>query len=163
MVNWDYNPDDYNADGYGLIPEGEYRVRIEKCEQILTRTGKDMFKLTLKVSGYNSNVWYYMVFDNTDEEARKRTNQRLGNIYDSFNIPKGNTEPADWQGKTGGVKIKHRLYDEEMRAEAHYFLKRGKVDKLPEWQEGFTKKTANSMTTSDIGFNSQNFDEEAED
>lgn len=136
MADWRYNPEDYDPDGYGLIPPGEYRVRIEDCEEKLSQTGKEMFKLTLAVSGYSARVWYYLVFDSTDEEARKRTNNRLGSIYDSFSIPKGNINPDDWKGKAGGAKIRHRIYNEETRAELHYFLPRKKVDMLPAWQEG---------------------------
>ena len=141
MAEWEYNPDDYNPDGYGLIPPGEYRVRIEKCEEKVSQTGKDMFKLTLAVSGYSAHVWCNLVFDSTDEESRRRTNNRLGSVYDSFNIPKGNLNPDDWKGKVGGAKIRHKIYNEETRAELHYFLTRKKVDALPAWQEGSRAKS----------------------
>ena len=151
MADWKYNPDDYNPNGYELIPPREYRVRIENCEEKVSQTGKDMFKLTLAVSGYSAHIWYYLLFDSTDEEARKRTNNKLGSIYDSFNIPKGNLNPTDWKGRTGGAKIKHRTYNEETRAEVHYFLTRNKVDALPAWQEaGGTKSSMHNSETANF-------------
>ncbi len=160
MADWKYNPDNYNPDGYELIPPGEYRVRIEDCEEKLTQTGKDMYKLTLSVSGYSAHVWYYLVFDSTDEKSRKYTDQKLGSIYDSFNIPKGNLDPSDWKGKTGGARIKNSLYNGEMRAELHYFLRRKKVDELPAWKEGSTA-SAQPVTTPD--FSTENFSPKAYD
>ena len=135
IKNWKYNPADYNPDVFELIPVGEYRVRIEQCELKLAKSGKQMFQIRLAVSGHIANVWTYLVFDGTDEKSRKNTNQQLGSIYDSFEIPKGNLNPSDWKGKTGGAKIKHEMYNGEKQAKISYFLPRKKVDALPAWQE----------------------------
>ena len=136
-------------------------MRIEDCEEKLTQTGKDMYKLTLSVSGYSAHIWYYLVFDSTDEKSRKYTDQKLGSIFDSFNIPKGNLNPSDWKGRTGGARIKNNTYKGEMRAELHYFLKRKKVDELPAWKEGSTASTAQSVPTSD--FSTEDFSPQAYD
>lgn len=163
MADWKYNPDEYNPNRFELIPPGDYRVRIEECEEKYSQTGKDMYKLTLAVSGYSAHIWYYLVFDSSNEETRKYTNQRLGSVYDSFSIPKGNLNPNDWKGKTGGARIKNRLYNDEMRAEISYFLTRKKVDTLPAWQEG--NSTAAKAPSPEFGdFNPQPFNpEEAND
>ena len=168
MNDWKYNPDNYNPDGYELIAPGNYRVRIEDCEEKLTQTGKDMYKLTLSVSGYSAHVWYNLVFDSTDERMRKMTDQKLGSIFDSFDIPKGSLSPTDWKGRTGGARIKNSLYNGEMRAEVSYFLKRKKVDELPAWREGNTG-TSNPPTSTASDFNAQalefgqSFSDNAED
>lgn len=147
MASWEYNSDEYNSDGYGLIPQGEYRVRIDSVEEKVSRTGKDMYVLMLSVSGQNVRVWDWVVFDSSSEEARKRTNQKLGSIFDSFNIPKGDMNIYDWKGKTGGAKIRHKPdLQGEMRAAISYFLPRKKVDALPAWQEGWKKSTSTSST-----------------
>ena len=140
MVDWKYNPEDYDPNGFDLIPVGNYRVRIEQCVLKLTKNGKQMFSLKLAVSGYRTYVWNNVVFDNKDEETRQRTNNQLGSIYDSFNIPKGNLDPFEWKGKVGGAKIKHGEFNGERRAEISYFLSRKKVDALPAWQEKGTAK-----------------------
>ena len=73
MIDWKYNPDNYNAEGYQLVPPGKYHVRIEDAEEMVSRTGKDMIRLRLKVSGYDSNIWHYMVFDKSSPEDNKGT------------------------------------------------------------------------------------------
>lgn len=132
MVDWKYNPENYNEDGHELIPAGDYRVRIDEAAEKVSQSGKDMIRLKLKVNGYNTPVWFYVVFDSSNEEARKRTDQRLGSIYDSFGIPWGNLNPYDWEGKIGGARLKNRTdMNGDMRTEVHYFLSRKKTDILP--------------------------------
>ena len=136
MVDWKYDPKNYDADSHELIPVGDYRVRIEEAVEQVSRTGKEMIRLKLKVSGYNIPVWHYVVFDSSNEESRKRTDQRLGSIYDSFGIPCGNLNPYDWKGKTGGARIKNRPDDNgDMRSEIHYFLSRKKTERLSAFTE----------------------------
>lgn len=137
MVDWKYNPENYNPNGFELIPVGDYRVRIDTAENKVSRSGKDMIRLTLSVSGYNTKVWFYLVFDSSNEEMRRMTDQRLGSIYDSFGISSGSMEVYDWEGKTGGAHIRHRPdQNGNMRSEVSYFLTRQKVDELPAWGEG---------------------------
>ena len=137
MADWKYNPENYNSNGYTLIPEGNYRVRIEEAEERTSQSGKAMIKLTLSVSGYTSKVWKYIVLDSSSAEATRRTDQWLGSIYDSFRIESGSLNVYDWEGKTGGARIRHRPdQNGDLRCEVHYFLPRRKVEELPEWQDG---------------------------
>ena len=137
MANWKYNPDNYNPSGYTLIPVGDYRVRIEEAEEKTSQSGKPMIKLTLAVSGYDAKVWKYIVLDSSNVEATRRTDQWLGSIFDSFGIERGNISVYDWEGKTGGARIRQRPdQNGDMRNEVHYFLPRHKVDTLPAWREG---------------------------
>ena len=138
MVSWKYNPEDHKDSGYELIPEGRYRVKIEEAKEQVSKSGKEMVRLKLKVNGYSSFIWYYLVFDDTNAETEKYTNNRLGSIYDSFNIKPddtGNIDVRSWEGSDGGAKIRHKLdkQSETMRSEVHYFLKRYNVEKLPDW------------------------------
>ena len=133
--DWKFNPADYNAEGFPLVPPGQYRVRIEKAEEKVSSTGKDMIVLTLKVSGYNGNVWHNMVFDSSSAQSIARTNDNLGRIYDSFGIPAGNLNLPDWEGEVGGAQIKNDSYNGKMRASVAYFLRRKEQDELPMWQE----------------------------
>ena len=137
MANWKYNPGNYNEDGFSLIPAGDYRVRIDTAEETESRSGKDMIKLTLSVSGQNTKLWFYLVFDNSSEQAIQNTDQRLGSIFNSFNIEPGNLNTYDWEGKTGGARIRQRTDPNgNLRSEVHFFLPRKKVDELPAWIEG---------------------------
>ena len=137
MINWKFNPENYNENGYQLIPPGKYRVRIENAEETKTKnTNKTMIKMTLKVSGYDSNVWYYMVFDNSTPEKTQRTDSYLGRIYNSFGIAQGNLNVQDWTGKVGAAEIANELDNKQvMRAVIRWFLRRNEQDNLPPWQE----------------------------
>lgn len=140
MIDWKYNPENYETKSYELIPAGDYPVEIEEAAEQVSQSGKDMIRLKLKVKGYNTPLWYYMVFDNSTEEMRKRTDQRLGAIYESFEIERGNVNVDDWKGKRGGVRVKHRADNKgEMRSEVHYFLGRKKVKTLPAWEDEGTQ------------------------
>ena len=134
MINWTYNPEDYGKKN--LIPEGIYRVRIDEARERVSKTNKDMYELVLKVSGQQSKVWYYLVFDSSTLEKQQQTNNKLGAIFDSFDIPQGDLNLKHWEGKVGAAKIRHRPdQNEELRADVHYFIKRLKQDELPGWQE----------------------------
>lgn len=140
MANWKYNPDNYNANGFGLIPDGDYRVRIEEAQEKVSRTGKDMIQLTLQVSGFTSKIWFYLVFDSSSEQMTQMTDQRLGSIYDSFQIEPGNLNTYDWEGKVGGAHIKQKAdQNGNMRSEITRFLPRTKVATLPAWVDGNPK------------------------
>ena len=143
MVVWNnYNPDDFDENGFGLIPEGKYRVRIEQAEDKISSTGKDMIKLTLAVSGYNIRLWSYIVLDSSSPENIKKTNRRLGFFWNSFNITPNNMDEATWIGRVGGVKIRHsKDINDNDRADVQYFLVRKEVDKLPAWQEGSSQQS----------------------
>lgn len=146
MLNWKYNPENYNTENQLVLP-GQYRVRIESAEEQTSKTGKPMIKLTLKVSGTNSRIWYYMVFDDSTPEARQWTDSRLGRIYDSFNITPGNLNLYDWKGKVGAAEIKNEPDNQgTMRAAIKHFIQRNKQDILPAWQEHPTAKVNPEMT-----------------
>lgn len=131
-----YNPEDYRANQYPLIPAGDYRVRIEDAEETTSHAGNDMIKITLAVSGYNSKLWYYLVLNGKTPEDIKNTNRRLGVIFDSFGIVEGNMHVTDWRGCVGGARIRHSKDNDGVdRAQVYYFLSRDKVNDLPAWQE----------------------------
>ena len=138
MINWKFNPENYDPDSYGyqLIPPGIYRVRIENAEETVSKTtNKPMIKMTLKVSGYKSNVWYYIIMDNSSPEAIKRTDNKLGSVFDSFNIPQ-TLNLQEWKGKVGAAEIKNELDNKNvMRHAVSWFVVRRKQDNLPAWQE----------------------------
>ena len=136
MLNWKFNPENYNAEGYQLVPPGQYRVRIEDAEETESKTGKPMVKLKLKVSGYNGYIWNNIVLDSTSPEAIARTDNRLGRIYDSFQIPQGSMNLQEWKGKVGAANIKNEPDNKGVqRAVVNWFMRRNEQDELPLWQE----------------------------
>lgn len=128
-MGWDkWNESDYDPNAGGALPVGDYRVRIKEVCPKTAKSGNEMWELTLEVSGRNNYLWYNLVFLNDNPKA---TNQWLGNIFNSFNIPSGEMDFMKWVGKVGGARVKHDDYG----AKVHYFHKREQVDKLPPWEE----------------------------
>lgn len=132
LINWKFDPNNVEDRTYEPLPVGDYRVRIENVEE---GQGKEYpyYKLTLKVSGDNRKLWYYLSF--MDGEKRKYTNTNLANIFDSFEIPVGELNYQKWIGKTGAVRVKHDMYNGEPQAKVSYFIKREKQGNLAPWRE----------------------------
>jgi hypothetical protein len=131
-INWNFNTEDYEEQSFKPIPAGDHRVRIANVEEQTSRSGNQMLKLTLEVSGYNSTIWHYIVFmpDNA-----KITNQKLGELWNSFGIPQGNFEISTWFGKVGAAKIKHEDYEGQPQPKIAYFINKERQERLPAWSE----------------------------
>ena len=132
MVNWNFNASDYEEQSFKPIPIGDHRVRIASAEEQTSNSGRQMIKLVLDVSGYNATIWHYIVFM---PENQKLTNQKLGELWNSFGIQQGNFNLQTWVGKVGAAKVKHEEYNGNTNPKVAYFIKKDRQDKLPAWQE----------------------------
>ena len=132
MVNWNFNAADYEEQSFKPIPIGDHRVRIASAEEQTSSSGRQMIKLVLDVSGHNATIWHFIVFM---PDNQKLTNQKLGELWNSFGIPQGNFNLSSWVGKVGAAKVKHEDYNGEPSAKIAYFISKSKQDKLPVWQE----------------------------
>jgi hypothetical protein len=132
MVNWNFNAADYEEQSFKPIPVGDHRVRIASAEEQTSNSGRQMIKLVLEVSGYSSTIWHFIVFM---PENQKLTNQKLGELWNSFGIQQGNFNLNSWVGKVGAAKVKHEDYNGEPTAKIAYFINKDRQDKLPAWQE----------------------------
>ena len=141
ISNWSFNANDYQETTFEALPVGDYRIRIASVEEKKSSNGNDMLAMTFDVSGHSSSLWFYLVFMPQNPQI---TNQRLGQIYDSFGIQPGNMNFNSWVGKVGGCRVKHETYNGENTAKINYFLTRAKVDKLPAWQEAPGKASVTS-------------------
>ena len=76
-INWNFNADDYEERSFDLIPVGNHRIRVAEIEETTSSKGNQMLKFTFDVSGYNSKLFWYLVFmpDNP-----KITNQNIGDF-----------------------------------------------------------------------------------
>ena len=144
-INWNFNSNDYEEQSFKPIPVGDHRVRIQSAEEQTSKNNKQMIKLVLEVSGYNSTIWHFLVFlpDNA-----KLTNQKLGELWNSFGIPYGDFNLFSWVGKVGAAKIKHEDYEGQPNPKIAYFISKDKQDKLPAWKEPSAKAalTGNGKT-----------------
>ena len=132
MINWSFDSADYEEQSFKPIPTGDHRVRIASAEEQTSKSGNQMIKLVLDVSGYNSTIWHWIVFM---PDNQKLTNQKLGELWNSFGIAQGDFNLANWKGKVGAAKIKHEDYNGEPTAKIAYFINKEKQDKLPPWKE----------------------------
>lgn len=133
QINWNYK----HESGIQAIPVGEHRIRIADVSKEVSKSGKDMIKLVFDVSGFNSQLYHYIVFLPDYPEI---TNRNLTQLFDSFGISEGDFNLANWKGKVGGCKTK----EDEYGTKVQYFLSRKKVEQLPQWQE---KTKGNSGVT----------------
>lgn len=139
MIQWNFNPANYKPNRFELVPPGDYRVRIEEVEEQESKSGYPMLKMTLKVSGYETTLWHFMVFMNDTAEHIQMTDNNLGRIFDSFGIEQGDLNSEHWKGKVGAAHVKNDPGNNgAMRAVIGYFIQRGKQAQLPPWQEGST-------------------------
>ena len=132
MINWNFNSSDYEEQNFKPIPVGDHRVRIASAEEQTSNSGRQMIKLVLNVSGYSATIWHFIVFM---PDNQKLTNQKLGELWNSFGIPQGNFNLQQWVGKVGAAKVKHEDYNGESTAKIAYFINKNKQDKLPDWKE----------------------------
>ena len=110
------------------VPAGDHRVVIDSVDKAQSKKGNDMLVMKLRVSGYASMLWHYIVFMDDHPEI---TNQKLTEVFDSFGIEDGNFNLASWIGKAGAA---HTKIDDQGYSKVSYFLKRDKADKLPPWK-----------------------------
>ena len=127
---WNFDPNQYEEKtGFTIIPVGDHRVRIEDVVSKKSQAGRDMFEITLSVSGYSSRLWYYLVLDPSDP---KKTNQRIGDFFNSFGITDYNmANYSRWKGKVGAVRVVHEEYNGDQQAKVRFCLNRKNQDKLP--------------------------------
>lgn len=132
MANWTFNPNEYSANEFSIIPTGDHRVRINDVVEKTFSSGNEGFEITLDVSGHNGKLWYYLVLDRNDT---KKTNQRVGTFFESFGITDYDLSHfRGWVGKIGGVRVKHEEYNGSNSAKVAFCLSRKNQDKLPAWK-----------------------------
>lgn len=132
MIDWKFESSEYEENSFKPIPVGEHRVRIASAEEQTSSKGNPMIKLVLQVSGYNSTIWHFIVFMPSNT---KLTNQKLGELWNSFDIPQGDFNLNTWVGKVGAAKVKHEDYEGEPQPKIAYFIAKNRQDSLPAWVE----------------------------
>lgn len=126
---WQFDPNQYEESSFSIIPVGDHRVRIEDVEFKKSKSGNDMFEITLAVSGHGGMLWYYLTLDPSDP---KKTNQKIGTLFDSFGITDHNMNNYPrWKGKVGGARVVHEEYNGEQKAKVRFLLSKKNQDKLP--------------------------------
>lgn len=164
MRTWNFDPTQYEARDFALIPEGDHRVTITDVTEKQYSTGNEGLQITFEVSGYTSNLWYHLILDPNDIQ---KTNQRIGMFFDSFGITNYNLSCyEDWVGKSGAVRVKHSAYNGKINATVPFCLSRSQQAKFPDFNSSNTNhqcKVSNNGVSSNKqqnrfdGFNNQPF------
>ncbi len=132
MAVWNYDPHMYEEQDFQIIPVGDHRVRIDDVSERTFNSGNEGFEITLAVNGYSSKLWFYLVLDKNDP---KKTNQRIGDFFNSFGIADYDmSHYRGWIGKVGAVRVKHEEYNGNNSAKVAYVINRKKQDKLEPWK-----------------------------
>jgi hypothetical protein len=100
--------------------------------------------MVLEVSGYNGKIFHNLVFM---QDRQDITNQKLGELFNSFGIQPGNFNLPTWIGKVGAAKVKHEEYNGEMNPKVAYFIGKDRQDKLPAWVEPSNKAELTGQAT----------------
>ena len=146
---WNFDPNMYEEkEGFSIIPVGDHRVRIEEVVERRAdkgnafSSGNDGYEIILAVSGHNSRLWYYLVLNPADP---KKTNQRIGDFFNSFGITDYNmANYSRWKGKVGAVRVVHEEYNGEQQAKVRFCLNRKNQDKLPPAKFASAEATAST-------------------
>ena len=148
---WIFNPNEYEAKEFSIIPAGDHRVRISNVEGKTFKSGNNGFEITLEVSGHGGSLWFYLVLDTADT---KKTNQRIGTFFESFGITDYDlSHYRNWIGKVGGVRVKHEEYNGSQSAKVAFCLNRKNQDKLPEAKFNTTVSTATTNNVPVVNVN----------
>ena len=136
MPNWTFDPSQYEEKNFQIIPVGDYRARIADVVEKTFSSGNQGYEITRDINGHNGKLWFYLVLDPSNPQ---KTNQRIGDFFNSFGI----TNPAmgtgkQWIGTVGAVRVKHEEYNGNMNAKVAYCINRSRQDKLPAWKNGAT-------------------------
>ena len=148
---WIFNPNEYEAKEFTIIPAGDHRARITGVEQKTFKSGNNGFEITLEVSGHGGSLWFYLVLDPTDT---KKTNQRIGTFFESFGITDYDlSHYRNWIGKVGGVRVKHEDYNGSQTAKVAFCLNKKNQEKLPEakFSTATTTAPANNVPLVEVG------------
>ena len=133
MANWTFDATQYEEQDFQLIPAGDHRVRIFDVAERTFNSGNEGYEITLSVNGHRSKLWFYLVLDRNDP---KKTNQRIGDFFNSFGITDPNLGSGrQWVGKIGAVRVKHEEYNGNMSAKVAYVINRKNQDKLAPWKD----------------------------
>ena len=133
MMNWNFNVNDYNPNKKTLIEEGKHRVRISCVKPTCAKNGTQGLQIVFKVNGYDKELKHYIWFNSNNPE---RTNQLLGEFYDSFFIPFENYQNCSaWFGKEGAVYVIHDIYRGHKISKVSYCVPRNEQNDIPAWIE----------------------------
>ena len=116
-----YASDYKREESSGRIEPGDYRVAIVEVEDTTSRAGNPMIVISLRPSGSTITIKHYLV-------KNEYFNRNMTSFFDSFDIPEGNFNFAEWQGAKGAACL---VNDENGYLKVRYFIRKDKAAELP--------------------------------
>lgn len=142
--NWNYNPNDYSANNSNLLEEGKYRVRVINAKQTVAKNGTDGLEISLEVYGHSNKLRHYIWYN---RETPARTNQLLGEFFNSFDIKPDEMSNCDaWTGKSGAVYVMHDAYKGRTIAKVSFCIAREHQNDIPEWPVDYFSSNSKTDT-----------------
>ena len=137
--NWNYNPNDYSANKANLLEEGKYRVRVIYAKPTMAKNGTEGLEISLEVCGHTNTLRHYIWYN---RETPARTNQLLGEFFNSFGIQPGEMNDCGvWTGKDGAVYVVHDSYKGHVIAKVAFCIAREHHGNLPASGESVSART----------------------
>lgn len=106
---------------YKTPPEGDYNVQIIKGEEKISKTGKNMIVLTLKIQHpeYHNEIFYYIV----DGEYIQQTLFNVMNSCGMSATPGMNITAQSFVNRQGRIKLKLEPYNDGVSLKVAKWLK----------------------------------------
>lgn len=83
------------------IPDGDYKVRIVKVENTMSKSGLNMHAITLQVEG-SRELYIHFICEG------EYYNKAMTTFFDAFKIPRGNFNFSGWIGKITAAHFEHK-------------------------------------------------------
>ena len=132
MLSWTYNKEQYNEESVSLINPGNHSVEVVSARETWSKNGNEGIEIIYYVNGQTKKLKHYIWYDRNCVE---RTNQRLGEFFNSFDIKENEWNNCLlWIGKRGAVNVVHDEYKGHTIAKVAFCIKREFQKNLPDWE-----------------------------
>ncbi len=96
-----YQEADYNTTAF---KEGRFDCILISAELKMSSTKKEMVEMEFSIPN-QGKLKYWLVDDQSSQEAHDRTNANMTRFFDCFKIRRGNFNINQWVGKKGIIEI----------------------------------------------------------
>lgn len=130
-MNWNYNSNHFDEKSISLINPGNHRVEVVSARETWSKNGNEGIEIIFNVNGYSKKLKHYIWYD---RKCVERTNQHLGEFFNSFGIQENEWNNCLlWVGKRGAVNVVHDEYKGHTIAKVTFCIKREFQDNLAAW------------------------------
>ena len=118
-MNWNYVREESPR-----VAPGDYRFEVISAVEKVSKSGKNMIEVCLKINGSNLTVYDYFV-------EGEFFNRKATSFFDATNIEEGNFDLITWVGAVGAARFKE---DENGFLKVAYYIDKKRAERLPPWR-----------------------------